>query len=158
MTQPAAKLERFDFYDINKLYDELSGNSSLNALGALLAESDFEMLFSGSDNESSSNRYGLKHIIDFYLDFQEKAVSRLCAKARNSPEWIISDARKTCEEINNSAYSINYKIDLIAAKLSDLKRVIVSFPSGYPEAEIIMQDLSTMLQTLINSNEQRGAS
>lgn len=155
MNPSPAKLKPFNFFDINNLYDELSGNSALNALGALLAESNFDMLFSGSNPESEENRYGLKHIIDMYLDFQSKAVSRLCDKAKNSPEWIIFDARKVLKEIRQNSCCANDNRDSISAVLSEIEAVINAFPSEYPEALSIKHDLTALLQDLAQTRELR---
>lgn len=146
--KPFGPHDVFDFgdtFDIEKL--------ALKALAELIGSSDLES-FSGEDSHARQNRFGLKLILDLYLEKNERMVEGLRERASNSPEYIIDAARGLCEFHGQQGSIPPVLFERALEALHDLEALVKQFGSEvYPEAKI----LGAQLRRLIHGGNNDGS-
>ncbi len=87
------------------LYDNLTThNWALRAFGALLESADMEDRFGNSNPDGMNYRYGLNHIVELYIEHQERKLEELKVQCFNSPERIVKSALDIYATIQGGGY------------------------------------------------------
>lgn len=115
-----------------------NGQWAIKTLGELLSTADMNFLsneFNGNKAEVEGYQWGLSQLFELCVERQEAQITALRERVKNSPEFLIEHAKKTCLLIDEGAFADPALSRPVGESLNNLDSITTAFGADrYPEA------------------------
>jgi len=120
----------------------IEDNWALRAFAVLLEDSTFDHFSNASNGNSERYKYGLRRMVECYLDHQERKINEIQLNASGNPDEFINQIKLICARLNSGSYKdVMEKTELIKNGLNKANMLITEFGVKYKNIEQLRDNL-----------------